>query len=70
MKCAHGTTVGQLDERALFYLRSRGLDEARAKRVLTRAFAATVVEHAPIVELHELIGERVESRLRALGETS
>ncbi|MDJ0910917.1 MAG: Fe-S cluster assembly protein SufD [Woeseiaceae bacterium] len=70
VKCAHGTTVGQLDERALFYLRSRGLDEARAKRVLTRAFAATVVEHAPIAELHEFIGDRVESRLRELGETS
>ena len=70
VKCAHGTTVGQLEERALFYLRSRGLDEARAKRILTRAFAATVVEHAPIAELHELIGERVENRLRELGESS
>lgn len=70
VKCAHGTTVGQLDERSLFYLRSRGLDKARAKRVLTRAFAATVVEHAPIAELHELIGERVEQRLRQLGESS
>ena len=70
VKCAHGTTVGQLDERALFYLRSRGLDEARAKRILTRAFAAIVVEHAPIAELHELIGERVEHRLRELGESS
>ncbi len=70
VKCAHGTTVGQLDERSLFYLRTRGLDKARAKRVLTRAFAATVVEHAPIAELHELIGERVEHRLRELGESS
>ena len=70
VKCAHGTTVGQRDERALFYLRSRGLDEDRAKRVLTRAFAATVVEHAPIAELHELIGERVENRLRELGEST
>ncbi len=70
VKCAHGTTVGQLDERALFYLRSRGLDEARAKRVLTRAFAATVVERAPVAELHELIGDRVEQRLRELGDAS
>ncbi len=70
VKCAHGTTVGQLDERALFYLRCRGLDESRAKRVLTRAFAATIVERAPIAELHELIGERVEQRLRELGDAS
>lgn len=68
VKCAHGTTVGQLDERALFYLRSRGLDDARARRVLTRAFAASVVEDAPIPEMREFIGGRVERRLRALGE--
>jgi len=66
VKCAHGTTVGQLDERALFYLRSRGLDRERAKRVLTRAFATSIVNKSPIPELHELIGHAVEQRLRDL----
>ncbi len=40
VKCAHGATVGELDRNALFYLQSRGLDEARAKALLTRAFVA------------------------------
>lgn len=40
VKCAHGATVGQLDEQALFYLRTRGLDEDSARALLTRAFAA------------------------------
>jgi Fe-S cluster assembly protein SufD len=40
VKCAHGATVGELDKRALFYLESRGIDEARAKALLTRAFVA------------------------------
>lgn len=40
VKCAHGATVGQLDEQALFYLRTRGLDETAARAMLTRAFAA------------------------------
>lgn len=66
VKCAHGTTVGQLDEDALFYLRSRGLDRERAKRVLTRAFAASIVNKSPIAELHDLIGDAVEQRLRSL----
>ena len=66
VKCAHGTTVGQLDDRALFYLRTRGIDRRRASRILTRAFAATVVERSPIEALHERIGERVEWRLREL----
>lgn len=68
VKCNHGTTVGQLDDDALFYLRSRGLDPQRAKRILTRAFAASVVERSPISELHELIGSLVEQRLAELHE--
>jgi Fe-S cluster assembly protein SufD len=39
VKCTHGATIGQLDEEALFYLRSRGLDEASARVLLTYAFA-------------------------------
>ncbi len=44
VKCAHGATVGELDRRALFYLRSRGLTEARAKALLTRAFVADAID--------------------------
>jgi len=40
VKCAHGATVGQLDEKALFYLQSRGISEAVARAILTRAFGA------------------------------
>ncbi|AJP70726.1 SufD family Fe-S cluster assembly protein [Sphingomonas hengshuiensis] len=43
VKCAHGATVGELDRMALFYLQSRGIDEARAKALLTRAFVADAV---------------------------
>lgn len=68
VKCAHGTTVGQLDQRALFYLRSRGIDRARAERILTRAFAATIVAKSPIESLHDMIGDKVERRLRQMSE--
>ena len=43
VQCSHGATTGQLDPAAMFYLRSRGLDEATARAVLTRAFAAPVL---------------------------
>lgn len=66
VKAAHGTTVGQLDERALFYLRTRGIGPDRARRILTRAFAATVVDTVPIAALRDMLGDRVESRLRAM----
>jgi FeS assembly protein SufD len=51
--CAHGATVGQLDEQALFYLRSRGLDQASARNLLTFAFAAEVLSHIDDMALRE-----------------
>jgi Fe-S cluster assembly protein SufD len=51
VKCAHGATVGQLDAEQLFYLRSRGLSEARARNLLTFAFGAEVIERLPVRSL-------------------
>jgi Fe-S cluster assembly protein SufD len=45
VKAAHGATVGQIDERALFYLRSRGIPAAEAKRLLVSAFCAAALDH-------------------------
>ncbi len=44
MKCTHGATVGRLDEMALFYMKSRGVDAETARRLLIYAFAADVLE--------------------------
>ena len=66
VKCSHGTTVGQLDDTALFYLRTRGLDKQDAMRALTRAFGASIVSHAPIALLADHLTETVEQRLSAL----
>jgi Fe-S cluster assembly protein SufD len=44
VKCTHGATVGQLDQTALFYLKSRGVDADNAQQLLTYAFAADVLE--------------------------
>jgi len=66
VKCSHGTTVGQLDETALFYLRTRGLDKRHATQVLTHAFAADLVSRAPVHAAQDTISELVESRLAEL----
>lgn len=64
VKCSHGCTVGQMDEEALFYLRSRGLSEKTARSLLVHAFADDVLEHikaAPVREyVDQLISERLE----------
>ena len=44
VKCTHGATIGQIDENALFYLRSRGMSEAEARQLLLLAFASECVE--------------------------
>jgi Fe-S cluster assembly protein SufD len=64
VKCTHGATVGQLDEVALFYARSRGLPADEARRLLTYAFAAEVIEEVALepvrVELNRLLVERLD----------
>ena len=66
VKCSHGTTVGQLDDTALFYLRTRGLDRREARQILTRAFAADLVNRAPIDACRETIAALVDARLSKL----
>ena len=44
MKCTHGATIGQIEENALFYLRSRGIDEASARTLLLVAFASECLD--------------------------
>jgi Fe-S cluster assembly protein SufD len=59
VKCAHGATVGQLDEEQVFYLRSRGLSTERARSLLTYAFAAEMVDRIPVPSLVEQLEETV-----------
>jgi Fe-S cluster assembly protein SufD len=56
VKCRHGSTTGQLDPEAVFYLRSRGIDEPAARALLTWAFASELLARvgvAPVVRLVE-----------------
>lgn len=61
VKAAHGATVGQLDERALFYLRSRGIPGTQARALLTTAFARAPFDLLP----HAALREHVEQLLLA-----
>ena len=70
VKCSHGSTVGELDAEQLFYLRSRGIDEAHAREILTTAFAATVLELIALPEIRASIADRIGGRLRELTEVS
>ena len=66
VKCSHGATVGQLDKTALFYLRSRGLDEDEATQALTRAFAAAILGKLAIEECRDYVAAALDTQLDAL----
>jgi len=64
VKCSHGLTTGQLDEDAMFYLRSRGISKDAARLMLMQAFAAGVLEHVRIDRLKERLLDLVEKRFK------
>ncbi len=70
VKCSHGSSIGRLDPNALFYLRSRGLDEARARDLLTQGFAAEILEATGQPPLAEALRELLLERLHRTGETA
>jgi Fe-S cluster assembly protein SufD len=59
VKCGHGVTVGQLDEKSIFYLQSRCIDEETARNMLTFAFANEMVDKIKIKDLHDKVLEQV-----------
>jgi Fe-S cluster assembly protein SufD len=63
VKAAHGATVGRLDERSLFYLRSRGVPEAIARSMLTFAFCSDVLDGIHFEPLRAELGERLAAHL-------
>lgn len=63
VKCSHGCTVGQLDEESLFYLRSRGISEERARALLLTAFAEDVTSQIKLDACREFINRKIEQRL-------
>ncbi|HEX5387207.1 MAG TPA: Fe-S cluster assembly protein SufD [Gemmatimonadales bacterium] len=63
VKCTHGATVGYLDQLGLFYLRSRGIPEPVAKRLLTYAFAAEVVNEVALEPVRRTLDRLVLERL-------
>jgi len=66
VRCTHGSTIGRLDEDALFYLRSRGIGRAEAIQLLTLAFAGEILERIPVEGLRGRLEEKVASRLAAI----
>jgi Fe-S cluster assembly protein SufD len=61
--CSHGCTIGQLDESALFYLRSRGIAKKEAQAMLMYAFANDVLENIKLAELKDKLNRIIADKL-------
>lgn len=68
VKCSHGTTVGELDHDAVFYLRSRGIGLEQAKRMLSRGFAQDLFDDVEPEPLASYIARLIDERLIELGD--
>lgn len=64
VKCSHGATVGQIDEEAMFYLRSRGIGADEARMMMMAAFAHDIVRRVKLEPLRNKVATMVEKRLR------
>ena len=56
VKCSHGATAGHIDEEAVFYLRSRGIDLATARELMVRGFGNEIIDTVPIETLRNYLG--------------
>ena len=63
VKCTHGATIGQLDEKALFYLRTRGLNQEKAQELLMRAYVGEIINHISNEEIRTEMMDIVLDRL-------
>lgn len=63
VKCSHGATVGRIDEEQMFYLRSRGIDQRAAEKMIVFAFAAELTESVTDAALKQQVLARIEARL-------
>jgi Fe-S cluster assembly protein SufD len=64
VKCSHGSTTGQLDDEAIFYLRSRGLSEKGAKELLVKAFLGEVLEEVEHEDVRSYVEEQIENHFQ------
>jgi Fe-S cluster assembly protein SufD len=65
VSCAHGNTVGALDEEAMFYARQRGMPDDVARAMLTEAFVGEVIDRIEHADAREVVRAWAAERLRA-----
>ncbi|MGB5072330.1 MAG: Fe-S cluster assembly protein SufD [Flavobacteriales bacterium] len=66
VKCSHGCTIGRMDEQAIFYLRSRGVSEAEARRMMSHAFMTNVLDRIANAEWRKHLEGMIDAKLEEI----
>ena len=66
VKCSHGCTIGRMDDQALFYLRSRGVSEPEARRMMAHAFTNDVLERIANTDWRNHLAGLIDAKLATL----
>jgi Fe-S cluster assembly protein SufD len=69
VRCTHGSTIGRLDEEAIFYLRSRGIDATAAEQMLTLAFAGEILDRIPVNPIRDRLQGIIADRLAEISRS-
>ena len=70
VKCAHGATIGRLSDTELFYLQSRGIDEEKARAILTYAFADDVIRRMSLEPVQKYLEQKIVGQLSSIDNIS
>src|SRR5262249_53250926 len=70
VRCFHGATIGQIDSDAIFYLKSRGIDEREATRILVHGFAGEVIDGIRVRRLRDELERVLDDWVRTVLEAS
>jgi Fe-S cluster assembly protein SufD len=68
LACSHGATMGNLDPEQMYYLRSRGIPESEARRMLVLGFFEEVIERVPFETMRDRLHEVIEQKLNPVSE--
>jgi Fe-S cluster assembly protein SufD len=66
VKCSHGCTIGRMDEQAVFYLRSRGVSEAEARRMMSHAFMTNVLDRIANADWRKHLEGMIDAKLEEI----
>ena len=66
VKCSHGSTTGQIDDEAIYYMRSRGINQADAKKLILESFLVDIIKEISSEDLKADLNNQIQNYLKSV----